>query len=90
MSASKAAAAIEALNAASLTPDDIRAVLSAATRWYASAVEDSGQEFAPIDGSISATEAITLACALLRAQDLTPFDLALWFSRGAPASGERR
>ena len=90
MSASEAAAALEALNAASVTPDVIRAVLSAATRWYASAVEASGQEFAPVDATISATEAITLACALLRAQDLTPFDLALWFSRGAPAPGEQR
>jgi len=24
-----------------------------------------------------------LACALLRSQDLTPFDMAMWFSRGA-------
>ena len=43
-----------------------------------------------MDATISATEAVTLACALLRAQGLTPFDLALWFSRGAPASGEQR
>lgn len=90
MSATETAAALEALNAASLTPEDIRAILSAATRWYASAVEAAGQEFRPVDATISATEAITLACALLRAQDLTPFDLALWFSRYAPASGEQR
>jgi hypothetical protein len=89
MSASETSGALEALNRAALSPDEIRAVLSAATRWYASAVEASGQEFAPIDATISATEAITLACALLRAQDLTPFDLALWFSRGAPASGKQ-
>jgi hypothetical protein len=30
---------------------------------------------------VSATEALTLACALLRSQDLTPFDMAVWFSR---------
>lgn len=89
MSASEAAAALETLKAASLTQDEIRAVLSAATRWYASAVEASGQEFRPVDATISATEAVTLACALLRSQNLTPFDLALWFSRGAPASGEQ-
>jgi hypothetical protein len=90
MSASEATAALEAINARSLTPDDIRAVLSAATRWYALAVEASGHEFRPVDPTISTTEAVTLACALLRSQDLTPFDLALWFSRGAPASGEQR
>ena len=88
MSASEAAAALESVNAASLTQDDIRAVLSAAARWYASAVEASGQEFRPVDATISATEAVTLACALLRSQDLTPFDLALWFSRGAFTSRE--
>lgn len=90
MSASEATAALEAMNAASLTPEDIRAVLSAATRWYASAVEASGNEFRPVDGTISATEAVTLACALLRSQDLTPFDLALWFSRGANTSGKQQ
>lgn len=93
MSASEATAtvqaALETMNRAPLRPDDIRAVLSAATRWYASAVEASGQEFRPVDATISATEAVTLACALLRSQDLTPFDLALWFQRGAPTSGER-
>lgn len=88
-SPSKAASALEALDAASLTPEEIRAVLSAATRWYASAVEASGREFPPVDATISATEAVTLACALLRAQDLTPFDLALWFSRNAPGAGEQ-
>lgn len=90
MSVSEATAALEAIHAASLTQDDIRAVLSAATRWYASAVEAAGCEFAPVDATISATEAVTLACALLRSQELTPFDLALWFSRGAPAHGERQ
>jgi hypothetical protein len=90
MSASEARAALEAMNGARLTPEDIRAVLSAATRWYGLAVEAAGEEFRPVDATISATEAVTLACALLRSQDLTPFDLALWFSRGAPSSGEQR
>lgn len=83
-------AALRIIDGASLTQEDIRAVLSAATRRYALAVEASGQEFRPVDATISATEAITLACALLRSQDLTPFDLALWFSRGAAVSGERQ
>ncbi len=82
MSASDATVALQGIDAASLTPDDIRAVLTAATHWYASAVEAAGQEFRPVDATISATEAVTLACALLRSQDLTPFDLALWFPRG--------
>ena len=87
--ASETTAALESLSAATLTREDIRSILSAATPWYASAVEASGEEFRPVDSTIAATEAVTLACALLRSQDLTPFDLALWFSRGAPASGEQ-
>jgi hypothetical protein len=28
---------------------------------------------------------VTLACALVRSQDLTPFEMAIWFSRGDTA-----
>ena len=41
-----------------------------------------GFELPPLTEQISTTDAITLACALLRSQDLTPFDMAMWFSRG--------
>jgi hypothetical protein len=67
-----------------LSPESVRAVVSAATRLYAQASERSGEELAPLAPDISTTEALTLACALLRSQDLTPFDMAVWFSRGAP------
>ena len=56
-------------------------LVSQATLAYARAVEEAGHELPPLKPEVSTTDAITLACALLRSQNLTPFDLALWFSR---------
>jgi hypothetical protein len=66
-----------------LSEDDIKAIVSAATRLYAHASAQAGRELPPLTADVATTEAITLACALLRSQDLTPFDMAMWFSRGA-------
>jgi hypothetical protein len=68
---------------AAFDQDAVRAAVTAATRMYAAACEAAGKEIAPLDAGVSTTEALTLACALLRSQDLTPFDMALWFSKGA-------
>ena len=59
-----------------------RALGSAATRLYAEASARAGRELPPLDAEISTTDALTLACALVRSQDLTPFEMAVWFSRG--------
>jgi hypothetical protein len=66
-----------------LTEDEVRAIVSAATRLYANASAQAGRELPPLTPDVATTDAITLACALLRSQDLTPFDMAMWFSRGA-------
>ena len=66
-----------------LSADDVRGVVSAATRLYANACTRAGVELAPLTSEVSTTDAVTLACALIRSQDLTPFDMAMWFSRGA-------
>jgi hypothetical protein len=68
---------------ADLPEDDIRKIVSAATRLYANASTQAGRELPPLTPDVTTTDAITLACALLRSQDLTPFDMAMWFSRGA-------
>lgn len=68
-----------------LSPEQVRAVLSAAIRLYAAASERAGRELPPAGPEISTTDAVTLACALVRSQDLTPFEMAVWFSRGARA-----
>ena len=64
-----------------VSPDTVRAVVTAATRLYARESERAGEPLAPLAPDVSATDALTLACALLRSQDLTPFDMAVWFSR---------
>ena len=68
-------------HAGALPPEELRAVMSAAIRLYAGAVEAAGVEIAPANPEISATDVMVLACALVRSQGFTPFDLALWFSR---------
>lgn len=81
--ATTAVALLEQLaDADDLSADDVRGVISAATRLYANACTRAGEELPPLTESVSTTDAITLACALVRSQDLTPFEMAMWFSRG--------
>ena len=64
-------------------------LVSGAVKLYAAIVEDAepGKTAAPvIDRAVSTTEAMVMACALLRAHHLNPFDLALWFSRTPPSA----
>jgi len=72
-----------------LSEDTVRAVVSAVTRLYARAVEHAGEEIVPVDAEMPTTEALILSCALLRSQNLTPFDMAMWFSRNAPGSARQ-
>jgi hypothetical protein len=74
----------------SYDPDAVRSTVTAATRLYAQACEDAGRELPPLEADVSTTEALTLACALLRSQSLTPFDMALWFGRGAPQGAQQQ
>jgi hypothetical protein len=66
-----------------LSPEDVRAIVSAATRLYANASTQAGLELPPLTPDVSTTDAVTLACALIRSHNLTPFDMAMWFGRGA-------
>ncbi|MDQ0383027.1 hypothetical protein [Amycolatopsis thermophila] len=75
------------IHAAETAPQDIsaetlRSVVTAAARLHARFAEASGA-VDPLRADVSPTEAVDLACGLLRARDLNPFDLALWFSRPA-------
>jgi len=83
----RTAATLAAGQIARVAPQDVTVLLSEAVRLYAAVVEETEREIPPIDASISTTEAMVVACALLRAHRLNPFDLALWFSRTAPRSG---
>lgn len=73
---------------AQIPPADVTNLMTGAVKIYAAAVEETepGAETIPaIDETVSTTEAMVVACALLRAQNLNPFDLALWFQRTMPA-----
>jgi hypothetical protein len=80
----RVAAVIDAGQIARVPPPDVTALVSECVRLYAAVVEETERDFPVIDASISTTEAMVVACALLRAHRLNPFDLALWFSRTAP------
>jgi hypothetical protein len=81
---------IRAGELAQVSPEDLTHLVSGVVKLYAATVEEAepGAEAAPvIDDTVSTTEAMVVACALLRAQHLNPFDLALWFQRTAPQRG---
>jgi len=71
----------EAGELAEVPQEDVTSLVSSAVKLYANVVEETERNIAVSDGSISTTEAMVVACALLRSQDMNPFDLALWFSR---------
>jgi hypothetical protein len=70
-----------------ISDDSLRRVLTAAVRVYAAKSEDIGREIAPfLANTVTATETVTAACAMIRAADLNLFDVAMWFRR--PVAGE--
>ena len=70
------------VDSAELSAEQVRALVSAATRLYAAASSRAGEELPPVGPEVSTTDAVSLACALVRSQDLTPFEMAVWFSHG--------
>jgi len=64
-------------------PDAIvQDVFAAAVRLYAAKSEDRAQELAPFGAhGVTATEAVTAICAIMRAADLNFFDLQMWYRR---------
>ena len=84
---------IQAGELAGVPREDVTKLVTGAVKLYAAAVEEEieSEEIPAIDSTVSTTEAMVVACALLRAQHMNPFDLALWFSRTAPGrlSGTR-
>ena len=51
-------------------------------RVYAAKAERRGGDVKPFaEGAVTATEAVVAACGMIRAADLNPFDMAMWFHR---------
>jgi hypothetical protein len=63
-----------------VTQSDLSADLTAAIKRYASLSSDPYGDEALAGLDLTTTEACTVATALLRAQGLTPFEFAVWFS----------
>jgi len=64
--------------------DDLRRVITAAIRLYAAKSEMAGTELAPFSPEdVTVTEAVTLACGVIRGAGLNLFDVAMWFGRVA-------
>jgi hypothetical protein len=91
----KLSGAVEALRAqveamlaagelASVTPEDVTHLMTAGIKLYAAYAEELDAEVPAVDGTVSTTETMVAACALLRAQHMNPFDLALWFQKTTP------
>jgi hypothetical protein len=73
---------------AAISDEALRRVLTAAVKLYAARVEDTGIEARPfVAGAVTATEAVVATCAMIRAVDLNPFDLAMWFRRPIASDG---
>jgi hypothetical protein len=69
-----------------ISDQTLQQVLAAAVRLYAAKAERRGGDAKPFAGdAVTATEAIVAACGMIRAADLNPFDVAMWFHR-LPAS----
>jgi hypothetical protein len=82
---------IQAGEVARVAGADATRLVSGVVKLYAAMAEgaEPGAEAIPvIDDTVSTTEAMVVACALLRAHHLNPFDLALWFQRTAPRGGK--
>jgi hypothetical protein len=65
---------------ASATQSELSALLTDAIKRYASLSSDPYGDEALAGLAVTTTEACTVATALLRAQGLTPFEFAVWFS----------
>jgi hypothetical protein len=60
----------------------LRRVLTAAVKAYAAKAEAVEGECAPFEpGEVTATETAVAVCAMIRAAELNPFDIAMWFGR---------
>lgn len=68
-----------------ISHDELREVLTLAIKVYAAKVDIEGVRFDVVDpAAITATEVVVAASEMIRAANLNPFDLAMWFRRPTP------
>ena len=67
----------------------LREALTSAVKNYAAHVDNSGSAPPLMEkNAITATEAVLAICELMRAADLNPFDVAMWYRRPLPEFSE--
>ncbi len=67
------------------TDQALREALTSAVKRYAARAESAGFDAPVVEkNAITATEAVLAICELMRAADLNPFDVAMWYRRPMP------
>ena len=56
-------------------------VVTATVNIFARSCEQAGYELTPIHGEVSTTDVVRLSVALARSQELTAFEMSLWFAK---------
>ena len=69
--------------AATVSDEAVQKMMTAAVKLYNRKSNTEGRAFLPVisEQALTPTEAVHSACELIRAVNLNPFDLALWYSR---------
>lgn len=79
-------AALAAGSPSDIPDETLRRVMTAAARIYAAKADTGGDDKLAVieDGLLTATEAVVTVCAFMRAANLNPFDVAMWYRRSLP------
>jgi hypothetical protein len=65
-----------------IADESLHRALAAAVKLFAAKTESRDGGVKPFqDGAVTATETVVTVCAMIRAADLSPFDVAMWFHR---------
>jgi hypothetical protein len=72
--------------AATVSDESVQKIMTAAVKLFHRKSVAEGRAFLPVisEQALTPTEAVQGACELIRAVNLNPFDLALWYSRPRP------
>jgi hypothetical protein len=78
-----ATGALESRCTKAIASDDIARAATAILKLYAAKADAEGTLPAPVlKESVTPTEAVQFVCEVLRALDISLFDLAMWYRRG--------
>jgi hypothetical protein len=71
-----------------MSDQELQQAFTSAVKAYAARSDCAGGATPLIDrNALTATEAVIAICELMRAADLNPFDVALWYRRPLPEFG---